>query len=69
MSRTLATAFLIIITSVNAGISRAQTNTKPLNVGDAAPNFTLVDHRGNKATLSDAKGKSPVVVVFYRGYW
>ena len=68
MYRTLVVAFLIIIASVNT-TARAQTAAKPLKVGDAAPNFTLVDHRGNKVTLSDSKGKSPVVIVFYRGYW
>lgn len=68
MYRNLVLALLVIIASVNTS-ARGQTNTKPLKVGDAAPNFTLVDHRGNKATLSDSKGKSPVVVVFYRGYW
>jgi peroxiredoxin len=59
----------MIIASVGAMTTRAQTTAKPLKVGDAAPNFTLVDHRGNKATLADSKGKSPVVIVFYRGYW
>lgn len=69
MSRTLAAALLIIIASVNATIACAQTVAKPVKAGDAAPDFTLVDHRGNKVTLSDFKGKSPVLLVFYRGYW
>ena len=69
MSKTLAAAFLIIIASVNTTTARAQTVAKPVKVGDVAPNFTLVDHRGNKVRLSDSKGKSPVVLVFYRGYW
>ena len=68
MYRILALAFLILIT-VNATTALAQTVAKPLKVGDAAPDFTLVDHRGNKWKLSDSKGKSPVVIVFYRGYW
>jgi peroxiredoxin len=38
-------------------------------VGDPAPDFTLEDQNGNKVTLSDSRGKSPVVLVFYRGYW
>jgi peroxiredoxin len=69
MSRTLVAAFLIIITSVNTTTAQAQTVAKPVKVGDVAPNFTLVDQRGNKVRLSDSKGKSPVVLVFYRGYW
>ena len=67
MSGILAVVFLIIIASVNAMTARAQT--VPVKVGDVAPGFTLVDHRGNKLTLSDSRGKSPVVIVFYRGYW
>ena len=36
-----------------------------LKVGDKAPNFTLKDANGNSYTLSDYRGKSPVVVYFY----
>lgn len=43
--------------------------TGPVAVGEVAPDFTLEDQNGNKLTLSDARGKSPVVLVFYRGYW
>jgi cytochrome oxidase Cu insertion factor (SCO1/SenC/PrrC family) len=41
----------------------------PVAVGEIAPDFTLEDQNGNKVTLSEARGKSAVVVVFYRGYW
>jgi cytochrome oxidase Cu insertion factor (SCO1/SenC/PrrC family) len=41
----------------------------PLGVGEAAPDFTLDDQRGRKVTLSEARAKGPVVLVFYRGYW
>jgi cytochrome oxidase Cu insertion factor (SCO1/SenC/PrrC family) len=43
--------------------------TGPIGTGEVAPDFTLQDHNGQKITLSDARGKSPVVLVFYRGYW
>ena len=43
--------------------------TSPLAVGEVAPDFTLEDQSGQKVTLSKARGKSPVVLVFYRGYW
>lgn len=49
--------------------TQTQTVAKPIGIGEAAPDFTLVDHHGKKVTLSDSKGKSPVVLVFYRGYW
>jgi cytochrome oxidase Cu insertion factor (SCO1/SenC/PrrC family) len=41
----------------------------PVAVGEVAPDFTLEDQNKNKVTLSNARGKSPVVLVFYRGYW
>ena len=47
----------------------AQNRTSPVAVGEIAPDFTLESHRGTKVTLSGAREKSPVVVVFYRGYW
>ena len=33
-----------------------------------APDFTLLDHHGQSASLSDYRGKK-VVLVFYRGNW
>jgi len=69
MSRTLTVGFLIIVALVIATIAQTQTEAKPVAIGDAAPDFTLVDHHGTKVTLSDSKGKSAVVLVFYRGYW
>lgn len=44
-----------------------RSNTDPIKVGDIAPDFTLNDLDGNAVQLS--KAKSPVVLVFYRGYW
>jgi peroxiredoxin len=41
----------------------------PVAVGEIAPDFTLEDQSHQKVSLSDARGKSPVVFVFYRGYW
>ena len=38
-------------------------------VGEVAPDFTLEDQNGRKVSLSDARGKSAAVLVFYRGYW
>lgn len=43
--------------------------TSPVAVGEVAPDFTLEDQRGRKVTLSAARGKQAVVLVFYRGYW
>ena len=46
-----------------------QNRTAPVAVGEMAPDFTLESHQGKKITLSEAREKSPVVLVFYRGYW
>ena len=35
------------------------------NVGDYAPDFSLVDVSGNEVKLSDFKGEKNVVLVFY----
>ena len=67
MRRIFVLTFLLIVALTNA--TSAQTRTKPLAVGETAPDFTLVDHQGQKIKLSDSKGKNPVVLVFYRGYW
>jgi len=47
----------------------AQNRATPVAVGEIAPDFTLESHQGTKITLSEARDKSPVVLVFYRGYW
>ncbi len=36
-----------------------------LIIGDQAPDFTLVNQFGENVTLSDFRGKKPVVMVFY----
>jgi hypothetical protein len=38
-------------------------------VGELAPDFTLNDAAGRAVRLADYRGKKPVVLVFYRGYW
>lgn len=50
-----------------AGVSAQRA--EPVAVGEVAPDFTLSDEQGRKVTLSEARGKAPVVLVFYRGYW
>ena len=40
-----------------------------IKVGAAAPDFTLSNQDGQPVTLSSYRGKQPVVLVFYRGYW
>jgi len=47
----------------------AAMRSTPIGIGDVAPDFTLEDQSRSKVALADARGKSPVVLVFYRGYW
>jgi hypothetical protein len=49
-----------------ARIPPAQTN---LRVGEPPPDFVLRDTAGHPVSLADYRGKKPVVLVFYRGYW
>jgi len=38
-------------------------------IGEPAPDFTLPDAAGRPVSLSTFRGKRPVILVFYRGYW
>ena len=49
--------------------STVSVRSTPIGVGDIAPDFTLEDQNHKRITLSDARSQSPVVLVFYRGYW
>jgi peroxiredoxin len=40
-----------------------------IKVGEPAPDFTLADASGKPVALAAYRGKKPVVLVFYRGYW
>jgi len=40
-----------------------------VRVGERAPEFTLPDAGGRPVSLAEFRGRKPVVLVFYRGYW
>jgi hypothetical protein len=40
-----------------------------LKVGDKAPEFSLPNGDGKLVSLSEYVSRSPVVIVFYRGFW
>jgi len=40
-----------------------------LTIGSRAPDFALPNGDGKLVMLSEYVGRSPVVLVFYRGFW
>lgn len=44
-------------------------DTGRVQVGDEAPDFSLVSYAGDIVTLSQYRGSRDVVLVFYRGSW
>ncbi len=63
---------LLLLLSVSMAAnwkSPSDSRNTPIAIGEVAPDFTLEDQNKNKVILSAARGKSPVVLVFYRGYW
>ena len=53
----------------NFVVARVPDSPVTFRVGEPAPDFTLPDAAGRPVTLADYRGKKPVVLVFYRGYW
>jgi peroxiredoxin (alkyl hydroperoxide reductase subunit C) len=51
--------------AVAKGRKSVASSTKTLKVGDAAPDFELETHNGEKWKLSDMRGKKNVVLAFY----
>lgn len=43
--------------------------TQTLSEGDRAPEFMLVDNRGEDVSLAGITQSGPAVIVFYRGHW
>ena len=53
----------------NFVVARLPAPATALRVGEPAPDFTVDDARGRPVALADYRGRKPVVLVFYRGYW
>ncbi|MGH9897509.1 MAG: peroxiredoxin family protein [Pyrinomonadaceae bacterium] len=53
----------------DASVDSSRSNVDPVKVGEEAPDFTLKALSGESVTLSEARGKMPTVLVFYRGFW
>jgi cytochrome oxidase Cu insertion factor (SCO1/SenC/PrrC family) len=50
------------------GAALPAVDTGRVAVGDTAPDFTLLDRRGEPVTLSELRGRR-IILAFYRGHW
>jgi AhpC/TSA family len=68
---TLAVATLLLTLGAYTNFVMARIPDAPmvLRLGERAPDFTLTDAAGRPTSLADYRGKKPVILVFYRGYW
>ena len=66
---TVTVLMLVLGAWFNFVVTRVPDVPVAIRVGEAAPDFTLPDASGNPVRLADFRGKKPVVLVFYRGYW
>ena len=65
----LSLLLLTLGSYVNFVMARIPTEPMVLRLGEPPPDFTLPDASGRPVSLADYRGKQPVVLVFYRGYW
>ncbi len=56
---------IMLLSSVIVTAQQAPAPKTNLKVGEAAPDFTLIDTAGKDVKLSDFKGKKNVVLAFY----
>jgi hypothetical protein len=54
---------------VNFVVARIPSEPIAIRLGEAPAPFTLPDAAGRPVSLADYRGKKPVLLVFYRGYW
>lgn len=54
---------------INFVMARIPAAPAVLRVGERPPDFTLDDASGRQVSLAEFRGKKPVVLIFYRGYW
>ena len=62
-------ALLVLGGYFNFALAGIATTAPALHVGEPAPDFTLPDAAGAPVTLASFRNRTPVILVFYRGYW
>ena len=65
----LSALLLVLGGYFNFVLARVPNTPTALKVGEPAPDFTLPDASGAPVSLAAFRERTPVVLVFYRGYW
>ena len=65
----LSAVLLVLGGYFNFVLARVPATATALKVGEPAPDFTLPDATGTPISLASFRDRTPVVLVFYRGYW
>jgi hypothetical protein len=65
----LSSLLLVAGAWFNFVVARVPDSPTALRVGERPPDFTLPDATGRPVSLAKYRGKKPVVLLFYRGYW
>ena len=65
----LSAVLLVLGGYFNFVLARVPDTPAAVRVGEPAPDFTLPDAAGAPVSLASFRGQTPVVLVFYRGYW
>ncbi|MDX2445154.1 MAG: redoxin domain-containing protein [Bacteroidales bacterium] len=69
LSLTITLILLLIMEPINAQEYKSLEDAKGLMIGVKAPSFSAIDSKGIEFSLNEALTATPVVVIFYRGYW
>jgi hypothetical protein len=69
LSLALAMLLLTLGAYTNFVVARIPDAPIVLRLGEPAPDFMLIDAAGRPTSLADYRGRKPVILVFYRGYW
>lgn len=59
---------LVVFAFLVGCASTSQSPVPALQVGENAPDFSLVDVSGNQVKLSDFREKKNIVLIFYTNY-
>ena len=60
---------ILSILVLGTALTRAQTNSTPLKVGDEIPDVSLRTEENKEVSLRKLVSEKPTVLIFYRGGW